>query len=53
MAEIEATGADTIVTANPGCQLQLERGVRERGLRAEVRHVVQLLDEAYGADSPS
>lgn len=53
MAEIEATGADTIVTANPGCQLQLERGVRERGLRAEVRHVVQLLDEAYGVDSPS
>ena len=46
--EIERTGADTIVTANPGCMLQLEQGVRERGLRAEVRHVVELLAEGYG-----
>jgi glycolate oxidase iron-sulfur subunit len=48
MDEIEATGADTIVTANPGCMLQLEAGVRERGLRMEVRHVVELLREGYG-----
>ena len=46
--EIERTGADTIVTANPGCMLQLEQGVCERGLRAEVRHVVELLAEGYG-----
>ena len=49
MADAQATGADTIVTANPGCMLQLEQGVRQRGMQAEVKHVVQLLDEAYGS----
>ena len=47
MDEIAATRADTIVTANPGCMMQLFRGVQRRGLSAEVRHVVELLDEAY------
>ena len=42
------TGAETIVTANPGCMMQLQRGVARAGLNAEVRHVVELLDEAYG-----
>jgi glycolate oxidase iron-sulfur subunit len=57
MAEVRATGATTIATANPGCMLQLEAGVRRAGLRAEVRHVVELLDESYrvgdGVDGPS
>jgi glycolate oxidase iron-sulfur subunit len=47
MAEIRATGAQTIVTANPGCMMQLQRGVRRAGLNCDVRHVVELLDEAY------
>jgi glycolate oxidase iron-sulfur subunit len=49
MAEIEQTAADTVVTANPGCMLQLERGVRGKRLRVDVRHVVELLDESYRA----
>ena len=44
-----ATGASTIVTANPGCQLQLEAGLRERGANVRVRHLVDVLDEAYRA----
>jgi Fe-S oxidoreductase len=47
MAEIEATAAEIIATANPGCMLQLEQGVRQSGLRASVKHVVELLDESY------
>ena len=47
MDDVAATGADTIVTANPGCMLQLEQGARRRGLRIEVKHVVELLQEAY------
>jgi glycolate oxidase iron-sulfur subunit len=47
MREIARTGAATIVTANPGCMMQLNRGIRRAGLHAEVRHVVELLDEAY------
>ena len=47
MRDISRTGAQTIVTANPGCMMQLERGVRRAGLTAEVKHVVELVDEAY------
>ena len=43
----EATGADIIVTANPGCHLQLESGLRRRGSKMQVRHVVEVLAEAY------
>jgi glycolate oxidase iron-sulfur subunit len=47
MAEVAATGAETIVTANPGCMLQLHRGVARAGLQAGVRHVIELIDDAY------
>ena len=41
-----ATGAQVIATANPGCLLQLQSGLRERGSDVQVKHVVELLDEA-------
>ena len=41
-----ATGAETIVTANPGCLLQLKSGLAERGSAVQVKHIVELLDEA-------
>lgn len=41
-----ATGATTIVTANPGCLMQLRGGLAERGSATRVRHIVELLDEA-------
>ncbi|MBV9578305.1 MAG: 4Fe-4S dicluster domain-containing protein [Chloroflexi bacterium] len=47
MAEIASTGAGTIVTANPGCMMQLQRGVARAGLQADVRHVIELIDDAY------
>jgi Fe-S oxidoreductase len=39
-----------VVTANPGCSIQLERGLRLKGIKAKVPHVVELLDEAYGRE---
>ncbi|MBI4504901.1 MAG: 4Fe-4S dicluster domain-containing protein [Chloroflexi bacterium] len=42
-----ATGATVIATANPGCALQLQAGLVRRGATPTVRHVVELLDEAY------
>ena len=45
--QIRETGADVVATANPGCMLQLERGVRQRGMNVRVCHVVDLLAEAY------
>jgi glycolate oxidase iron-sulfur subunit len=49
MAYVEATGAAAVVTANPGCILQLAAGLRARGRAAEVLHVVEVLDRAYAA----
>jgi len=47
METVNATGADIIATANPGCMLQLQAGVRLHGKRQRVMHVVELLDLAY------
>jgi glycolate oxidase iron-sulfur subunit len=49
MDNLEATGAGIVLTANPGCHLQLENGIRMRGLKMKVMHPVSLLNEAYGA----
>ncbi len=48
MKDVAATGAGVVVVTNPGCQLQLEAGVRRAGLDAEVLHLMELLDRAYG-----
>jgi glycolate oxidase iron-sulfur subunit len=47
MANIEQTGADLVVTSNPGCLLQLERGINRKGLPVKVEHLVELLDRFY------
>jgi len=44
-----ATGAQAIVTSNPGCLLQLRAGVEQHKTGQQVRHVVELLDQAYGS----
>jgi glycolate oxidase iron-sulfur subunit len=41
------TKASIIVTANPGCMLQLTTGARLYGNGQRVAHVVEVLDEAY------
>jgi glycolate oxidase iron-sulfur subunit len=46
MDDVTATGASVLATANPGCMMQLEAGVRQRGLKARVVHVIELLDQA-------
>jgi glycolate oxidase iron-sulfur subunit len=43
---ILATGARAVISANPGCMLQIEAGLRARGSRLEVLHVVEVLDRA-------
>lgn len=46
-------GAEVIVTANPGCQMQYGAAVREAGTHARVLHIAQLLDEAQAAAEPA
>ena len=50
MANITATGAEQVVTANPGCMMQIEGGLRAQGDSSSVLHVVDVLDEAYRAE---
>jgi glycolate oxidase iron-sulfur subunit len=47
MNSVNATGARIIATANPGCMLQLQTGVRLHGSGQRVMHVVEVLDLAY------
>ncbi len=47
MAYLKETGADAVVTTNPGCLLQLEAGIAQEKLPMKVYHLVELLDEAY------
>jgi glycolate oxidase iron-sulfur subunit len=47
MEQVNATQAEIVATANPGCMLQLQTGVRLHGARQRVLHVVEILDEAY------
>lgn len=49
MAAVARTEADVVVAPNPGCMLQLAAGARAHRLRVEVRHLVDLLDQAYAA----
>lgn len=45
--EIESTGANLVGVANPGCLLQIQYGLRKRGLAVRAEHPSVLLDEAY------
>jgi len=53
MDDCLSTGCSVIATANPGCMLQLDLGVRLRDGSQRVMHVVELLDEAYRNEVPS
>lgn len=46
---VEATKAEAVVTANPGCILQIQSGLRARGLEIPVLHLVEILDRACDA----
>ena len=40
---------DVIVSANPGCMLQLQGILRSRGIEVDVLHILELLDRSYNA----
>jgi len=43
---VKNTGAEILVTANPGCHLQLAWGMREAGMSQPVLHLMELLGKA-------
>lgn len=46
-ANVIATHAQTVATANPGCALQMTAHLREQDSSIRVKHVIELLDESY------
>jgi glycolate oxidase iron-sulfur subunit len=51
VGHIIETGATEVVTANPGCAIQIATLLREAGSDIKVTHIADFLDEAY-ANSP-
>jgi glycolate oxidase iron-sulfur subunit len=49
MSYVNMVNPDVIVTANPGCMIQLKAGAQMHGKGQPVKHVVEVLDEAYQA----
>ncbi len=47
MANIAETGAEIVLTGNPGCQIQLQYGARKFGVPVNVLHPVTVLAMAY------
>jgi glycolate oxidase iron-sulfur subunit len=47
-----ATGADVLVTANPGCLMQIAAGVRRAGGTIRTAHTAQILDAAISGHLP-
>jgi glycolate oxidase iron-sulfur subunit len=46
-AHIEATGAEVVVSGNPGCLLQVANGLRKSGSSVRAVHTMDLLAMAY------
>ena len=51
MNDIERTGAETVVTSNPGCQIQIQKGIDKYLPNLEVKHICEILDILYRQDS--
>jgi glycolate oxidase iron-sulfur subunit len=47
LADLAATRAEVVVSANPGCQMQLGAGLRAQKSSMRVLHVTELLASAY------
>ncbi|HEY0791296.1 MAG TPA: (Fe-S)-binding protein [Chthoniobacterales bacterium] len=47
MENLQKTGADIVASANPGCSVQLQAGIRQTGSQLRVLHPVSLLAQAY------
>jgi glycolate oxidase iron-sulfur subunit len=47
ISQIEKTGAAVVASANPGCSVQLQAGLRQANKACRVVHPISLLAEAY------
>ncbi|UCD38981.1 MAG: 4Fe-4S dicluster domain-containing protein [Fidelibacterota bacterium] len=50
IAHIQSIAPATLITGNPGCQMQLQAGLHASGMKIPVLHIIQVLDQAYRQD---
>jgi glycolate oxidase iron-sulfur subunit len=52
MKNLKETKATTIVTVNPGCQMQMSIGIQREGAANQMKslHLVEILAKACGLD---
>ena len=53
VGHVLATQAEALVTANPGCILQIQAGLSAHDAKVNVLHLVEILDRAYGGHGGS
>ncbi len=53
MKNLKETGAEVIVTACPGCEIQLAQGIKRAGLKVRLMHITELLAKAYSTKCPA
>ncbi|MGI9534388.1 MAG: (Fe-S)-binding protein [Thermodesulfobacteriota bacterium] len=46
ISNIKETGSDMLVAGNPGCLLQIQKGIRENRLKIKTAHPIELLNKA-------
>jgi glycolate oxidase iron-sulfur subunit len=51
-ASVLATGAELLVTSNPGCLMQIRTALERRGERLAMAHVAEVLDAAVQGAGP-
>ena len=51
LKELAASGAHTLVTANPGCQIQWQSGIESSGLDVRVLHLAEVLERALDVET--
>jgi len=52
LQNILATGADTVVSANAGCTLQIQAALKQSGHNVWVAHPMEILDLSYRGQQP-
>ena len=45
--DIDLTGCDVVITANPGCQMHIQRGINLMTTQKFVKHITEVLDDIY------
>ncbi|HIG86861.1 MAG TPA: (Fe-S)-binding protein [Planctomycetes bacterium] len=50
--EFQASGAELLITANPGCQMHWQAGFQRANLKIQTQHLAETIADSLGRESP-